>query len=204
MHSRKLEDLNRSPRIPSIGGAAAMAKQKTPTPQELYRARKQKEEEERQALLPPGLINHGNTCFMNSVLQGVCSISLKGDRIITESSPQLIATRLLLDLVFFNPLPPSTKYSSDYFAPIDPRRSPLLTNGHGLAGKYDREWVEGMPLGDVFVRVMRRAWSIQHSRRREILSPKWVTYLCDDPMTLTVGLVTEQFSLALEGNMTNT
>lgn len=46
-------------------------KKHRPTAHELYEARMQREEEEKDANLPLGLVNHGNTSFMNSTLQGV-------------------------------------------------------------------------------------------------------------------------------------
>ncbi|KAK0192101.1 hypothetical protein F5146DRAFT_1135848 [Armillaria mellea] len=129
-----------------------MAKLKSPSPQELYHARRQREEEERIALLPPGFINNGNTCFMNSVLQG------------------LIATRLLSDLIYFRPISPTDQFHSE--TRLESRRSPLLTNGVKAAGPDRQEWVDTMPIGDVFVNVMLKAWDVQKGKRRESQSPR--------------------------------
>jgi hypothetical protein len=145
---------------------------KPPTAQELYRARKQKEEEEREALLPPGLVNHGNTCFMNSVLQGVSEarfnlrISLTSLMlsISIRQHEQLIATPMLSDIVRFS-LPES-------HLPICSRRSPQLTNGHERGGEWEKEWEPSMPLGDVFTAMMVRAWECQEEQRRINLTPR--------------------------------
>ncbi|RDX46100.1 cysteine proteinase [Lentinus brumalis] len=122
------------------------------TPQDLYREKKRREEEERDASLPPGLINHGNTCFMNSTLQG------------------LIATRPLHDLVHFQTVPQSLQPAQG--PSILAKRSPQLTNGHGRGGDDEMEWTEGMPLGDIFTTIMKKAWDIQDAKRRETMSPK--------------------------------
>lgn len=129
-----------------------MAKQKSLTPQEIYRARKAREEQEKNALLPPGLLNHGNTCYMNSVLQG------------------LIATQHLSRLVLFQDIPPAVQLSASI--PVLSHRSPELTNGHGLAGHYEQPWTPGLPIGDRFVTLLRQAWVMQDDRQRNYLKPK--------------------------------
>jgi ubiquitin carboxyl-terminal hydrolase 16/45 len=83
---------------------------------------------------------------------------------------QLIATRLLDDLAHFNRIPPTVQEHSS--VPLLSRRSPLLTNGHKLGGPYEQPWVDAMPIGDMFLSVMHRAWHVQSQQKRESLSPK--------------------------------
>ena len=47
-----------------------------------------------------------------------------------------------------------------------------MTNGHGRGGDSEMEWTEGMPLGDIFTTIMKKAWDIQDAKRRESMSPK--------------------------------
>ncbi|KAH8824727.1 hypothetical protein DL96DRAFT_1614852 [Flagelloscypha sp. PMI_526] len=130
-----------------------MAKAKTPTSQEIYKERQEREKEAANYSLPPGLVNHGNTCFMNSVVQG------------------LIATRLLKDLVEFKPIPQRLLDSSSVL--IAPQRSPQLTNSHeNYGGEFIKPFSDQMPIGDVFVTMLIRAWSSQDSRKKETLTPR--------------------------------
>ena len=76
-----------------------------------------------------------------------------------------MATPLLADAVQFS-LPDDNRF-------VMPMRSPQLTNGHGLGGRFEHEWEQGMPLGDVFLGLMTKAWQLQEGRERGSLSPRY-------------------------------
>lgn len=90
---------------------------------------------------------------------------------------QLFATPLLHELLSTGEI--SSHWRDSAGSPILLRRSPLLTNGHRLGGQYEQAWVEGMPLGDIFLLVMQKAWRIQFTKRREDMSPKYVFTIHD-------------------------
>lgn len=71
---------------------------------------------------------------------------------------------MLSDMVLFK--------LSDSYLPVSPRRSPQLTNGHGQGGQWEQQWEKGMPLGDIFIKLMGKAWGIQERRERVSLSPR--------------------------------
>ena len=85
---------------------------------------------------------------------------------------QLIATRLLSDLAQFTPISPAVQRHSRIR--LLSQRSPELTNAHSQAGEYEREWVDMMPIGDVFIDTMYKAWDNQKNLKRENMSPKYV------------------------------
>ena len=85
---------------------------------------------------------------------------------------QLLATQLLSDLAYFNPINPEIQKTAAL--PIVPSRSPQLMNGHSFAGHHKLPPVGGMPIGDVFLDTLDRAWFAQACRRRDIHSLRFV------------------------------
>ncbi|GJJ10549.1 hypothetical protein Clacol_004776 [Clathrus columnatus] len=86
---------------------------------------------------------------MNSVLQG------------------FFATDILRQMVEFQ----SQNGDSHLPAVFSPRRSPLLTNRRGPED-VQQEWSGGLPVGDVFIQTLERAWMAQDKKERASLSPK--------------------------------
>ena len=82
-------------------------------------------------------------------------------------SIQLVASQELYDLVHFHPnyRPFQTKTSG----PILAKRSPQLTNGHGLGDSADHKPVDSVTLSS---NSLLRARTIQNNRTWEIASPK--------------------------------
>jgi hypothetical protein len=76
----------------------------------------------------------------------------------------------LSQLVHFEPVPQQVQEHSNVL--LASQRSPQLTNGHELGGSFEQEWVDSMPIGDVFIGIMYRAWEAQRLRKRESLSPR--------------------------------
>ena len=129
----------------------------------------------------------------SAILPGLISPA-SGSFAYAVSFTQLLATPILYDIVQFT-LP-------DSYAPsISSRRSPQLTNGHvpptqsapqqrspqessgqqdarsnakQTASQQQLPWEQGMPLGDIFVGVMQKAWSLQKDRARTSISPMYV------------------------------
>ncbi|KIM24064.1 hypothetical protein M408DRAFT_318882, partial [Serendipita vermifera MAFF 305830] len=84
----------------------------------------------------PGLVNLGNSCYLNSTLQG------------------LMSTRLLENMVEFS-------IPADFTGRLFPERSPALRNGRG--GKYELSPVSGMELCMTFIRTMEHGWKLRNT-----------------------------------------
>ncbi|PVF93449.1 cysteine proteinase [Serendipita vermifera] len=95
----------------------------------------------------PGLINLGNSCYLNSTVQG------------------LFSTKLLENMVEFS-VPP------EYASYLHPELSPALRNGRG---ENPLPPVNGMELCMAFIRTMERGWQLRdtyNARQRVSMSAK--------------------------------